>query len=230
MVLLGDSHAEHWLPAMRQAAQEHDWQLYFFAKALCPAADVPIWASVLRGPYPDCSTWRAEVLRRVAELPQVDAVVLARRGEYGDRLAGPDGDALPVEQAAPLWEEGTRRTLDALTRATSRVVLLEPLPRPPSDVPSCVSEAGGDWRSCAFPTDPPSDRRTLVAQAEARAAASYGDAVQRLDLRDRVCPDDPCQVVSTAGTLLYRDDQHLTASGALSLADVLGDRLQRLLP
>ena len=140
------------------------------------------------------------------------------------------GTPPPVEQAEPLWEEGTRRTLQALTATAGRVVLLAPVPRPPGDVPTCVSEADGDWRTCAFLRESTAPRRALLAQAESRALAGFGDAVRRLDLTRSVCPDDPCQVVSRQGTLLYVDDQHLTASASTELAGDLGDGLQRLLP
>ena len=227
VVLLGDSHAEQWFPAFRRAAQEQGWTLHYWAKPLCPATSVLVYAPRLRGPYPACSTWREEVLRTIAALPEVDAVVLARRGEYGDRLAGPDGRQLPVDAAGPLWEEGTRTTVETLTAATPRVVLLGATPRPGRDVPSCLSEAERA-QDCSFGLDV-RPARAVVEAAEDRVIADV-DAVRRLDVTGWVCPADPCDVVSRDGDVVFRDGEHLTATFSASLAGRVGRELGSLLP
>ena len=40
VVLMGDSHAEHWLPAMDRIGRERHWKVYAMVKPACPVADV----------------------------------------------------------------------------------------------------------------------------------------------------------------------------------------------
>ena len=41
VVLMGDSHAEHWLPAMDRIGRERHWKVYAMVKPACPVADMP---------------------------------------------------------------------------------------------------------------------------------------------------------------------------------------------
>ena len=229
VVLLGDSHAEQWFPPLQRAAEERHWTLYFFAKAACPIPVVAIWSESLKGAYPGCSRWRADVLARVEQLGHVDEVVVARSGSYEDALSDDEGGRLPVADAGEVWERGSREALTRLSRVAGRVVLLASAPRPPQDVPRCVSrQAGAD--GCAFAWDPAARDASPADLAERRVADEIGDGVGRLDLADEVCPTSPCAVTTADGGLKFRDDQHLTRSFALELAPALGAGLDAQLP
>ena len=52
-----------------------------------------------------------------------------------------------------------------------------------------------------------------------RAAAAAADATV-VDLSGAICPGDPCQAV-IGDTIVQRDDHHLTATFATSLAGLL---------
>src|SRR5690606_29876795 len=40
LVLLGDSHARHWVPGLERYARQHGWRAYYLAKQACTAAIV----------------------------------------------------------------------------------------------------------------------------------------------------------------------------------------------
>ena len=61
----------------------------------------------------------------------------------GRRLGSAAGDAALADGYAPV--------LTRLRRAARRVVVLRDPPRPPLDIPDCVSESMDDLRRCAFP-------------------------------------------------------------------------------
>jgi hypothetical protein len=48
-----------------------------------------------------------------------------------------------------------------------------------------------------------------------------------VDLMNAICPSDPCPVVVNR-MIVYRDDHHMTATFAVSLADRLDADLPRL--
>ena len=70
--------------------------------------------------------------------------------------------------------------------------------------------------------------RVSVARTEElvreRVAAGAADAIV-IDLSDAICPGDPCQAV-VGNLIVQRDDHHLTATFAASLAG----RLEAALP
>ena len=41
VVLMGDSHAEHWLPAVDRIGRERHWKIVAMVKPACPVADMP---------------------------------------------------------------------------------------------------------------------------------------------------------------------------------------------
>jgi hypothetical protein len=54
-VLLGDSHAQQWLPALDKAARDHHWKLIAWTKAACPLADVTVYNSILKRSSPSAT-------------------------------------------------------------------------------------------------------------------------------------------------------------------------------
>jgi hypothetical protein len=49
--------------------------------------------------------------------------------------------------------------------------------------------------------------------------------VRFVDLSDVMCPGDPCQVVSPAGRIMFRDSHHVTWGYSESLWQVFADRV-----
>jgi hypothetical protein len=129
-----------------------------------------------------------------------------------------DGERLALEESFPLLEEGLVRTLERLRGSGAPVVLLKDLPRSPVDVPDCVSRNPGDLERCAF-----RDEREDGHSYDARAAAKV-DGVRSIDPAPLLCPRRLCPAV-IGNALVYRDDNHFTATFARTLAPWLGRRL-----
>jgi len=49
--------------------------------------------------------------------------------------------------------------------------------------------------------------------------------VRFLGMTDAICPEKTCQVVSSTGQIMYRDEHHLTAGYSATLWPELSDRL-----
>ncbi|HYY12620.1 MAG TPA: SGNH hydrolase domain-containing protein, partial [Kineosporiaceae bacterium] len=210
VVLLGDSHAAHWFPALDAAARRQHWQLWFWAKSGCGYADAPEQLAAYRREYTECAAWRTSALDRVTALPRVDLVVVGRGISYLGQLLGDDGRVLDRTAAAPVWGAGAERTFRRLTAGGRRVLLLRDVPRPGFDVPACLSSK--DPAACSF-------ARSGHVHPDDQLWAAEQPVVTRLDvpvadLTDVVCPGDPCSVVSPGGAILYRDEHHLTATFA----------------
>jgi hypothetical protein len=108
-----------------------------------------------------------------------------------------------------------------LNQIPGAIAILGDTPASRFDVPVCLSQHLSDITRCATPRIEAFGRQQLVRE---RAAALTADATL-IDLSDAICPSDPCQAV-VDDTIVQRDDHHLTATFAASLAG----RLEAALP
>ena len=218
VVLLGDSHALAWFPAVQRLAVERGWRLLSLTKAACSPAGVDQWADPLNRTYPECSRWRENTLARItAERP---ALVL---------VTGSDGFITVDDSGAPQyegaarevsWRDGMSRTIARLQAASDRVVLIADVPGSQFDVPVCLAEHRADTLACATPRSDAVDPDWFVVQQEVAADAGVGF----VDPTRWVCPSDPCPAV-IGSFLVLRDDHHLSPPFSRALGAVLGDEL-----
>jgi hypothetical protein len=204
--LVGDSHAQQWLPALRKAAEQRGWTVYHYAKPSCTVTDVPIWHVQTKGPYRACERWRANMLDRIGQIEGLDAVIVGRWSDYREIALQPNGSRATPENIAELWSEGSKRTYPEMAEAAPRIIVVADTPRPTKDVPSCLS-AAEDASECAFDRQSTTQQDEVLFHAEKSAAP---EAVRSVDLTSVLCPDRACPVVSPHGQIMYRDANHLT--------------------
>ena len=122
---------------------------------------------------------------------------------------------MPAAQAAGLWRAGLARTLTRLHSSPGRS-LIGDTPRSRVNVPVCLGAQFADSRACATPARRAIDGAWLAAdRASARSAGA-----RFLDPSHWVCPSDPCPPI-LGDLLVYREQDHLTAMFAASLAAVM---------
>jgi SGNH domain (fused to AT3 domains) len=223
VVLVGDSHAAHWFPAMDAIARSRHWQLWFWAKSACGYGEVREELPAYHREYTECTAWRRSAFDRIAALPRVDLVVVGRAISYLGQLLDGDGTELDRSAAAPVWAAGVAASLRELGAGGRHVVLLRDVPRPGFDVPECLSSHANATASCTFPRGGHVHPDEALWSAEAPVAAAA--RVPNVDLTPVLCPGDPCQVVSPGGAIVYRDEHHLTATFAREAAAPLAAAL-----
>jgi SGNH domain-containing protein len=203
VVLLGDSHAMQYFPALRSIAGERGWRLVELTKSGCPPAAVLIPRRGRGRPYHECTEWRRAALARIADREQPQLVITSSATHYrvlkgGTKLAG-----LPRLQAlAAGYVSVVRRLLDG----GAAVVAISDGPRPPFDVPSCVARNLRDPGRCAFARSPAVERSRVITRALGRVAA-----LTQVDPAARICRGKTCPAV-IARVLVYRQGAHLTAT------------------
>ena len=221
VVLMGDSHAEHWLPAMDRIGRERHWKVYAMVKPACPVADMPEMINArLKRDYTECTSWRRAKLRQILAL-RPDIVVLSSYDHY----IPADGEASSWNVTPASWEAGLRRTYGMLSRAGIKTIAMRDVPDAGFDAPSCLSRraSGAPFqiRDCSYELV---DGLRFSAIAAQRAAARGLSNVVIVDMNDRVCPRSPCSVVQR-GSVVFRDDDHLTTAFSRAEGPVLGARI-----
>jgi peptidoglycan/LPS O-acetylase OafA/YrhL len=209
-VIVGDSHADMWLPAFDQAGRSEHWKIVDWTKSSCPAAQITVFNSSLNRTYTECDTWRAQVLKRIASLrPQLIFM------SGSENVV--NGDVSPQK-----WSDATVATLKTLrATTTAKISFLQDVPVPAYSMPECVAAHLSSVTDCTFSTKKaysfPSRHRELAKDV---AAAKF----TVVDPQSWICTTSACPAV-VGNLLVYRDDTHLTATFARWLAPMVAPLL-----
>jgi peptidoglycan/LPS O-acetylase OafA/YrhL len=219
LVLLGDSHAQHWIAGLDRAGRAHGWKIVTMVKGGCPVAHMQTFEHPrLKRAYDECTRYREAMLTRIIAM-RPTAVILSSWDHYMPR----NGKGSPWQVTPAKWRDGLRHTYARLTSAGIRTIAIRGTPRTWFDVPACLSRKAARLplaRNCGY------DRSRALAPlaVAAQNEAARGLPVRFVDMNDAICSTSRCSVIRN-GVVVFTDDNHLTASFTRSLAPLLGNRL-----
>lgn len=210
-VLVGDSHAGQWFPALHEATESAGWQLVVLTLSACPMVEVPaLYHHVLERTYSECPEWRQSAIDEIQNMAP-DVTFISSSSDYD----------VPVAT----WEAQARPVLSAVSRYSKRTVLIADTPPAGINIPACLARA--EWRPGTLidPVCKPRGNPIVQARAEAQTrAARSTPRVEVLDVRDDVCVVGECE--ATAGDRVrYRDSGHLSLEFASTFSDHFNDYL-----
>jgi peptidoglycan/LPS O-acetylase OafA/YrhL len=232
IVLWGDSHADALAPGLVDYAKRHGRALYQLTMASCP----PLLGARVEGPvghFDGCTKFNEDVIRYITQTPAVEVVALSARWTvYTENKRVSKEDSGPItylvdETDRARTSETSRRvfarTLDntvaALRASGKKVVILGPVPALGINIPTCLARNYlplGGQKSCA----------ALFERVAARNEATI-KVIQAVTVaHPGVCVFYPhtvlCNQKECPGThgdkILYVDDDHLSATGAIALS------------
>lgn len=208
IVIVGDSHAVHWLPALETMASKESIRVTGLTKSSCGFASVltRFASGGVDRPFDECLVWgRKAVDWLIAEKP--DLVVLS----FSPRQSVP-GKSYAESQSE--LASGVVKYASELSEAGLRVAAIKQTPWQVEDVPLCMAKPGATVAGCST-----SKREALPTASLELASQQYPD-MKLLDFDRYFCLGDSCPVV-IGGVLVYRDKHHLTASYSRSMAPIL---------
>lgn len=205
VVLLGDSHAMMWWPAVVDTARRERWAVVPLLRLGCTPGN---WTTP--GGPSTCRPWYRWALAQVARLhPAVTLVT----GNLGSRDASNTGSATA----------GLLAAAEALKPSTKVVVIGDPegLGRNPVD---CLLSPHATMRTCTT-TWPAS----AFAQYDRVARGSSDLGVSFLPTRGFVCYGQRCPAV-VGHTIVWMDDNHMTFTYSAQVAPVFRHELLERMP
>lgn len=223
LVLIGDSHAMHWFPALESSALDGSFYLQMIGKSGCPWTDDTLWYHKEKRVFTDCAEWRDNVRAFLADDPPEVVVASALDGFRVVR----DGEPISREESSQPIAEGMARLYDELARAGVAVIHIADTPSMimPRTPPECVMNHREDLTSCVV--------------AEEDAIHSWGhshllpslvaDEVRVLSMTDGFCISGQCPSV-IGNVVAYRDPSHMTGTYSRTLAPYLLRRVKAAAP
>ncbi|MFB7717325.1 acyltransferase family protein [Nocardia sp. NPDC056100] len=211
IAVVGNSHAEHWIPALQIVAEKYRFKISVYLKMGCPltVAEEPMYKGQQN---PDCKDWSHDVIERLG----------AERPDYvfttGTRPADNGGDEIPQDYL-DVWHELADRGLQVLAMRDTPWLRRNGIRYRAID---CLA-SGGNRVECGMKRPD-----ALSAVNPALAASDDFPNVHVLDLNNAVCEPTVCAVVE-GNILIYHDEHHLTASYSRSLAPELERQLRPIL-
>ena len=217
VVLLGDSHAAQWMPALLDSESRHSFALTVLTKGNCPASIMSVYSVELRRAFTECDTWRTNALHRIQQLkPQL---VVVSSSFHGLRLA--TGGAMQSAAVERAWEEGLSRLIVQLRAMGTRVAVLSDVAVHAQPIPACVEAHANDLLACATPTV----NAILVPHQLTEQKVVRASGATYVDVRPWLCTRTGCPAV-VAGIVTDFDDSHLTATYSRYLGHALGVALR----
>ena len=145
VVLLGDSYAAAWMPAVKKAYLAQHWHVQVVTKQQCPTASVSV-TLVGGGAYPECDDHRRWTLEMIKQT-RPDLVILADSEDTPERLADHASGAAADTEIA----QGLSTTLEAIVPYAGRTVVLAPPPE------------GKAMQACVTRVSHPADCTTTIS-------------------------------------------------------------------
>jgi peptidoglycan/LPS O-acetylase OafA/YrhL len=225
VVLAGDSNAGQFTEPVARAANALNLNMTVATASNCPLSDIAIKAPPGSFSPPGCHAYVTGLVGRLVRMRPSLVVIGSAAASYVDgpwQLGPADGGPLfgdPVVKAI-VWEKGLASVLQTLHGADIPVLVVQTIPYVGTDVGLCPAfRLYTDADACGVTKSriQIDAGHVLAAAAEERAVAA-SPRVRSVDFTADLCSATTCST-NRGGLWLYRDSNHLSIGGALSLTD-----------
>lgn len=196
LLLLGDSHAEQWMPALDTIGTNNNIKILARVVAACPTIEVGVGFA----PDPPLCTETQSGTIELVEAIQPDAIVVSHAAAALQVLDG------------GLWGTKTIELLEAMDANSIGVAWIHDTPTLDFDPIECIGSRGLD--RCT------PDRFSATSFAEQLRAIDNAAldrfGMGRYNPLDQLCDDAICYL-RTRDTLVFQDDNHITTTASLAL-------------
>lgn len=199
-VLLGDSHAGQWFPAVAKVFDRPDWRLLVITKSSCPMVDEPFFYDRIGKVYTVCAKWREDALTQIAKI-KPDVLLFS--------------SAL-VHFSKSQWIHGTTEVLNKLSPVARHIFVIRDTPHLAFDGPNCLAShvSRPKWLNKWLPSCQSSfhDEYASKVYRWLQQVASHYANVRTVDMNAYICPHGVCKAIRD-GTIVFRDSQFCIYAG-----------------
>ncbi|TFD11081.1 acyltransferase [Cryobacterium sp. TMT1-2-2] len=214
-VLLGDSMAISYMPAIRAALEPLGYNVQSLTMFSCPAVNISVAPkNASDASAATCDDHHSWVYNEVARLSPDLVIMSSLAGSIVRLASGNEGVAALTE-----WQTATADTITALQGATDHVAVLSP---PPASTP--FAECKTLTSAPADCTYSPSSLYQKVVATEQGAIEKFGDFAQYVNVVPWLCVDNTCPAFID-NTPVFFDGQHFVREASNQLGPLLAEAL-----
>ena len=214
LVLVGDSHARQWIPAIDALAKRYGYRAYYLVREGCPAADVTPWRKT-GGPSNGCEEFQDWAVSQVARLEPA-VTILGTQSDTNRGFVDDSGTHVTDDaDTLAMFEAGMQRSVERLSAHSGRTVFIGDPPANDFQVSLCLSKRGASLRSCMAGRD----QRSMELIAAGRRGAEAAGA-EYVDPTPWFCVGNQCPAV-IGHFVPRRDLAHVTVEYAVHLTPAL---------
>ena len=218
VLILGDSHAGQWVPALRALAQEHAFELQMKVSFGCPwpatliTSELGQWfeACVER----DAMTWGGQL-----SSIEPDLVIVASRG--GGHIRPRSSVSFPSQSGPELFRLTATETIKQLETLGIPILIIEPLTEVTTDPLDCLSGARFIDECEILPRPPTPEKEIIQSLARDHSGAFSADPNPLL-----ACSDSGGCPAIIEGVVIRKDTNHLSVDFAKASAGWLWNEMQ----
>ena len=219
LVLIGDSHARQWIPALDVLSERHGWKAYYLVRQGCPAADVTPLFEDGSGPNKHCESFQDWAVRQLEDL-RPDVVLMASDANPAGFVDDEGELVTDIDGMLPLLGEGMERQIARVRPLTDRIVMIGDPPALQFSPGECLSSRDASLAKCMGEGGP---RSLRVIDTLRQAAAATG--TEFVETGPWFCARGQCPTV--IGTFIARRDRsHVSVQYAEFLSDELETQLK----
>jgi peptidoglycan/LPS O-acetylase OafA/YrhL len=201
VVLLGDSIGAQWFSLLPEIFKEPEWRIEVLTKSSCAMVDEDYFYGRIGKVYSVCTDWRNAVLDYLLKVkPQVVIV----------------GSATTYNFTKEQWVQGSKRVFSRLSLVAEQIFVVPGTPSLSFNGPNCLEK----WSLDALKNSTTSEAHTChedLTNSRSTVITSYLEQATKnlvnvsiLNLNNLVCPEAHCSAKIADGTIVFRDQQHLT--------------------
>jgi len=215
IIVVGDSHAMHWLPTITEFGERYKYRVIPLNKTACAIGYIEsVQKSDAR--RADCIEWNKKLIE---EINATDADLILMSQSTGHKAFDVEKDESSNILASGIQEFVRDITIDA------KVVLIKDTPRFPEDIPTCLSKNKGQYETCHAQRK---DVIDLDSLPDPLVIAAKNLDVPLLDMTDEICDEELCYVFDHEN-IFWRDYHHMTESFAKQLSPSFSQKLNTII-
>ena len=216
VLVVGDSHAMEWIPAIEDALAGSDVDILFSGLSSCPAVPVRISKPEVRGAgFPSCDAWQDKLEETIRQLTP-DVVVIASFEGYIDGWFRPQAC---TNHGPNRWASATKTLLDQIHGAGSKSLLVLDHRRYDGDPVRCLSMRFPNTDRCLTPKPLSADGLAARHLVTDLAMPTGSAIIDTIDIAE-----------TERNQAVFRDRHHITRAFSIREADrfrVLEEMMRR---
>lgn len=217
MVVLGDSHAAMWIPALDVIGKERGWQVIQLTKPGCQAPDFPRYSTSFKREYTECGEFRAWALDRIDEI-RPDLVVISSMSRGARWMKDGEGVSEGLERP---WADGLAAVIQRISPVSERIVVIGDMAYPREQGIECLTRNPGNALACGAEMD-----YAVIDEFQAlEREVAEANGAEFVDVIPWFCADGFCPAV-IGGLTVHRDRLHVAENYVVWLSEALAAALR----